>query len=214
MIFSFRKLNFLGVSMTDFESIQEAQARRDAALSELYLELIDGRRVPRHGEEIQQQKTAEIEATYHDDLRALMQAAAADKRQAEEQSRQQQDPTTWLTAEELASANSRAAFVKEDVASLAIDEVLQRARAAARNEDRSLAWLYLRYLPKDAGSLADIQELRRVRDLLQSVVIPDDVHEVANQSAARMLEAEKRRVAAYTELYRAGGVQGGYNPFQ
>ena len=66
------------------------------------------------------------------------------------------DPSTWLSADELGSANSRREFVREDVAGLALPALEKRLAGVVADGDRVAAFLHARY----AG--AKLAEIRRV----------------------------------------------------
>ena len=66
------------------------------------------------------------------------------------------DPSTWLSADELAAANSRRAFVSEDVAGLALPDLEKRLAGVVASDDRIGGWLYARYAGRRLG------EIRRV----------------------------------------------------
>jgi len=196
------------------EPLEEFKTKRDAAIEALYTE-IDGQRVQKFGSEIHTRFIEDIEGSYLADLQEFKQQAELDKQQAEETKNGSfADTTAWLSPEELTRAEASAAFVKEDLQELDTDEILIRAKAAAKNKDKPLAWLYLRYMPTEANTVSGSIELTRLKEQLETLVMPPAVVEAAANSADLMLDAERRRVAASEALYLAGDGQGAFNPFQ
>ena len=55
------------------------------------------------------------------------------------------DPTGSLSASDLADANARAQWVKEDCESMGLDDLAQRLRAVAAGGSKSSRWLHWRY---------------------------------------------------------------------
>ena len=197
------------------ETINEIKTKRDQAIEALYTE-IEGQRVQKFGAEIHEQFMSEIDNSYLADLESFKQQAELDKQQAAEMKDAAfSDSTSWLNAEELARAEASAAFVREDFDRLDFDEILIRGKAAAKNRNRSLAWLYLRYMPEiETETISGSIELTRLQEQLKAIVMPEEIVKAAASSADMMLDAERRRVAAAEALYTAGDGNGPFNPFQ
>ena len=79
-------------------------------------------------------------AEAHDAVNAVRATAVAIE-QAEEHA----DPAGRLTEAELARANARALFVREDAERLPLDQLATRLRQALAGDDRALVFLLLRY---------------------------------------------------------------------
>lgn len=201
------------------DDIQTIETERQTAVDALYT-VHEGRRMPLHADHIHQDRLAAIDRAYHERLAAFQAEAAADRAAAEElASLQYTDKTTWLTAEELAAANGRASFVREDLTAADVDTQLNMARRALASGDRPLVWLMLRYLPQTAKpaaaeSVALAAELDQVVTQLQAAVMPEDQRAAAQTAQERLVEAEKKRVAAKYAIWKANGSKGVFNPFR
>lgn len=55
------------------------------------------------------------------------------------------DPTSQLSAADLADANARAQFIKEDCATLPLDDLVERLRAVHASGNKASTWLHDRY---------------------------------------------------------------------
>lgn len=64
------------------------------------------------------------------------------------------DPSSLLSADELATANARREFVKEDVEAAPWETVTQRLNDAMEDGDRVTVWLYRRYGARRAAKAA------------------------------------------------------------
>ena len=63
------------------------------------------------------------------------------------------DPVGWLSSDELAAANSRAGFVREDVERLSLDALAQRLAGVVAGGDRPSMWLHWRYADQRLSAL-------------------------------------------------------------
>jgi hypothetical protein len=85
------------------------------------------------------------------------------------------DPLNALSSDELAAANARSLFVKEDSATLPIADLTRRLRQALAGDDRGLVYLLARYgdarlqTEQAAGRLGPVaaEELRALAAVLQ-----------------------------------------------
>ena len=128
------------------------------------------------------------------------------------------DDTSYLTTDELNKANASRDFVLDAMANADSDLLLARAKQALLSEDKSLIFLYRRYLPaqweKDnSRGLGVGQEYVRVMRQLEASIVPESVRQAEINSRELKLDAERRRVAAKQALWIANGQQGQFNPF-
>ncbi len=197
--------------------VQTIEQDRETAVNALFT-IHEGQRVPLHADHVHQARLAEADQVYHERLAALLAEAEAERAAAEElASLQYTDKTTWLTAEELAAANGRASFVREDLAAADVDTQLNMARRALASGDKPLAWLMLRYLPQTAAaaleSVSLSMELGRVVKQLEAAIMPEEQQTAVKTAQERRIEAERKRVAAKHAQWKANGSQGVFNPF-
>ena len=88
-------------------------------------------------------KALEIVTFAHDKAVALADTIAVETEKARLQP--YADPTSALSAADLADANARAPWVKEDCESMGLDDLAQRLRAVASSPSKSSRWLHWRY---------------------------------------------------------------------
>lgn len=196
-------------------NLLEIENERESALNDLFTEW-QGERTPKHSEAIHAAKVADIDAEYNRQLAALLAEAEAERAEAANlASMQYTDKTTWLSGDELAAANSRAAFVREDLERADIDTQLNMARRALSSGDRPLIWLMARYLPQTAktGSLSLNGELTAVLRGLEAAIMPAEQAAAGESARQKARAAEEKRVAAKYALWQQNGGLGMFNPF-
>ncbi|MCB0194139.1 MAG: hypothetical protein KDJ65_19465 [Anaerolineae bacterium] len=92
------------------------------------------------------------------------------------------DPAAILSDSELATANKRAAFVKEDCADLSAAELAGRLAAAAASNDRVTQWLHWRYGTRRADELQE--QLRTTSTRGKQAQIASELGEITKQLTA------------------------------
>ena len=188
------------------EKIEQQRANETAGLS------LGG--LPRYPAHIMAEKQTAIDAAYTDALAGELEAARALAREADNVGlAAHSDPSSWLQPDELATATARAAFVKEDIAGLDADSLLNRMRQALASNDKPLQWLLLRYAPETLDSPSLHHELTQLRGQLTTAVIPEQTRQATAKAHQMRLEAEIRRVDAAAALHKARGSGNSFNPF-
>jgi hypothetical protein len=127
------------------------------------------------------------------------------------------DPSAWLTTEELANANARAPFVREDAQSLPIPVLTQRGKIALESGDKIAIWLLARYATERANATRDalqrgeqvesegLTELYRVAEQLREAAIPAKVREKAQTAGKVREKAQQLRAHAGHKMRLADG---------
>lgn len=172
--------------------------------------------------QMSEERQAELDANYRQQVEDMLGQVEAEKQEASELARQADaDPTTWLSESELRQAQTRQAFLREELESgeLDTDKLITRMRLALSDDDRAAAWLLWKYAPglegiSEQASIAARAEYQDVRSKLENYVIPQNVRQAREESHQRMLAAEEKRVKLKRELWRLNGATGPYNPFQ
>lgn len=127
------------------------------------------------------------------------------------------DPVDRLTADELARANAKALFVREDAEMLPLPELTERCRVAAASGDRVAQLLYGRYATRRArtmqaaahergGRLPD-SDLAALRDL-DSVLREMNTALADPQAKAKRAKAEAARAAAQSLRFHVTHTRG------
>lgn len=191
-------------------NLQQIEADRAANTAQLYY---DGQ--PQWPAQEMEKRLAAIDTTYKEALASELDAARAMRQEAEQIALQaSSDPTTWLLSEELTAATARAPFVKEDVAGLDGDKLVNRIKQALASGDKPLQWLLLRYAPETLASPSLHHELSQLRAQLETAVIPEATRQAASKANAQRLAAEQRRVAVAAAMHAAKNKPGlAFNPF-
>ena len=114
------------------------------ATNQATLFTFDGK--PIHSPELQQSELARLLVGVEASVEKAV--AVADRVSAEVEAARlapHADPTGSLSASDLADANARAQWVKEDCESMGLDDLAQRLRAVAAGGSKSSRWLHWRY---------------------------------------------------------------------
>lgn len=124
------------------------------------------------------------------------------------------DPSKWLSATDLATANARAPFVKEDVDILRLDHLAARLEQVLSERDAVSAWLYARYVPArlnrgvEAPKMGSKIEYGRVADLLRDIetlAMPDAVRQRAAKAKQLKERAMDVSIKAHNVVNAANG---------
>lgn len=133
------------------------------------------------------------------------------------------DPTDVLTAEELARANARRAFVAEDAEALPLSELTDRVRAATVAGDKATAFLYARYARRrvDSGleagrergglparDAALLRTLGEALDELDGLLVDPEAEHKLSEARASLDAAQKLKLHAATQRREADGTAG------
>ena len=127
-----------------------------------------------------------------------------------------EEPTRWLTRNQLQEASERERFIVENLERAAGEELVNKIVHTVRSRDKVAGWIMLRHLPE---VLADVpakvrEDYHNALVGLRWLVMPDKVLSAPKRAHEQRLAAEKRRVAAKAKLWKINGQQGQFNPYQ
>lgn len=191
-----------GVSHAKVEALKTV---RQQALARLYYTNEKGQQQPRYAPELQAQKVREVEDAYDADLRALMETARTMYDEAETKLTKVDRPYGWLTPDELTTAAAMAPFVKEDIAAMDANAVLQTVKSAAA-ADRVEKWLIARYAPRrwseldraieTSPGMAAKAHFEKSAAELQDAIMPESRRKERDEAKAQLRDAQDLHDAA------------------
>jgi hypothetical protein len=187
------------------QRVEALKVTRQQALSQLFFTDGKGKQQPRYSDELQAQKVREIEDAYDHDLRALMETAQGLYDEAEAKLTRVDRPYGWLTADEMAAAASMAPFVKEDIAAMDANAVLQtvKSAAAAGQVERWLIdryarqrWQELDATIETAPGMSTKAHFEKSAAELQDSIMPENRRKERDTAKAQLRDAQDLHDAA------------------
>lgn len=198
----------------DNNDLAVVEIQYNDAIEELYMRDKRGNQVQKFADDAHNLMVEQINDSATAVLHNILADTEQQARQAAELAKDAMiDPSSWLTTSELAAADQRERFVREDLADMTPEQIMDAAILAVKNRDKPLAWLILRYAdkPKEKKAAHDWQ---LIEPGLRAFVIPEKVTTAAQRSQQLALAAEEKRVKAKLMLHKLKGKQAGpFNPF-
>ena len=114
------------------------------------------------------------------------------------------DPTSQLSAADLADANARAQFIKEDCATLPLDDLVERLRAVHASGNKASTWLHDRYAKrrwqKESAKSTQDPALSMFAQTLRDIGVTGAKAGLSDEQQKRLDKAQSLRMFAGSQL--------------